>query len=278
MSRKQYSIGEMSKLCNVSKKALRFYEKKGLLSSRRQDFNNYRSYTHEELLRVPVLKYYKQMGFRLEEMRAFVSGEGQVYPAMRAAFEQKIEELQKTQAELARCETSVRDWQKLVREAEFVIANDVRDVTIKYVEGARLLFQEQFFEGDIKSALINLRFMDYVEKTGNAITGPVYIRFSSTIDRMEGKPQAIRIMQQTIEPRGDGERMDFGGCMMASCYHIGALENVRESYEKCLEWIERHGYTAEEGCVERYVSDYWSTSNSDFHVAELLITVRRETQ
>ena len=67
MRKQQYSIGEMSQLCNVSKKALRFYDKIGLISSLRHDYNNYRLYTHDELLMVPVLKYYKQMGFKLDE-------------------------------------------------------------------------------------------------------------------------------------------------------------------------------------------------------------------
>ena len=53
--KQQYSIGELSQLCNVSKKALRFYDKIGLISSLRHDYNNYRMYTHDELLLVPVL-------------------------------------------------------------------------------------------------------------------------------------------------------------------------------------------------------------------------------
>lgn len=60
MHKQQYSIGEMSRLCNVSKKALRYYDKIGLISSLRHDYNNYRMYTRDELLMAPVLKYYKQ--------------------------------------------------------------------------------------------------------------------------------------------------------------------------------------------------------------------------
>ena len=43
MSKKtHYSIGELSQICNVSKKALRFYDEKGLISSLRHDCNNSR--------------------------------------------------------------------------------------------------------------------------------------------------------------------------------------------------------------------------------------------
>lgn len=277
--KQQYSIGELSQLCNVSKKALRFYDKIGLISSLRHDYNNYRMYTHDELLLVPVLKYYKQMGFKLDEMRRFISGRhGNVYSALRAAFEQKLEELHKAQIELKRCEESVRDWQNLIREAELVITENVREPAVKYVEKAHLLFQEQPFDGDIKSAIINLDFMNYVEKTSNAITGPVYIHFSSTQDRIEGKPQNMRIMQQVLEPCGSGGRVDFGGCMMASCYHIGSPENIHETYRTFLNWIHRHGYSMNDDCYERYVSDYWTTSNSDCHVTELLIKVSRNQQ
>lgn len=275
--KQQYSIGELSQLCNVSKKALRFYDKIGLISSLRHDYNNYRMYTHDELLLVPVLKYYKQMGFKLDEMRTFITGQhGNVYSALRTAFEQKLTELQSAQIELRRCEESVRDWYDMIREAEMVIAEGVREVSVKYIEHARLLFQEQPFNGiDIKSAIINLDFMNYVEKTNNAITGPVHIHFSSLKDRVSGTPQTIRIMQNVLMPCGSGGHVDFGGCMMASCYHIGPLENIRETYQKLTSWILRHGYTMSEDCHERYVSDYWTTSHSGYHVTEILVKVTR---
>lgn len=277
MARKQqYSIGELSQLCNVSKKALRFYDKIGLISSLRHDYNNYRMYTHDELLMVPVLKYYKQMGFKLDEMKEFIVGQnGNVYGSLQSAFEHKLRELQDTQIKLRRCEESVRDWHALIKEAELVIAEGVREVSVKYVEPAQLLYQEQPFEGDIKSAIINIHFMDYVEKTNNEITGPVYINFSSLEDRMANRPQSIRLMQNVLMPCGGGGRVDFGGCMMASCYHIGPHENIRETYDRFISWIHHYGYTPDEDCYERYVTDYWTTSNSDYHVTELLVKVTR---
>lgn len=153
MHKQQYSIGEMSRLCNVSKKALRYYDKIGLISSLRHDYNNYRMYTRDELLMVPVLKYYKQMGFKLDEMKDFITGRnGNAYSSMRSAFEKKTDELQHARRELRRCEECVRDWHSLIKEAEQVAAECVREVSVKYVEQTSLLYQEQAFDGDIKSA------------------------------------------------------------------------------------------------------------------------------
>ncbi|WP_312092394.1 MerR family transcriptional regulator, partial [Aminipila sp.] len=70
-----YSIGEVSKICNISKKALRFYDKIGIISPDKVcDDNNYRYYNRTTLLSLPVIKYYKQMGFKLEEMRELFEG------------------------------------------------------------------------------------------------------------------------------------------------------------------------------------------------------------
>ncbi|MDT2704299.1 MerR family transcriptional regulator [Enterococcus dongliensis] len=67
--KKLLSIGEAADICHVSRKTLRFYEELGLLVP---DYvspqNNYRYYSEETVMLIPILKYYKQMGFRLQEI------------------------------------------------------------------------------------------------------------------------------------------------------------------------------------------------------------------
>ena len=92
---------------------------------------------------------------------------------------------------------------------------------------------------------------------------------------MEGLAQPVRIMQKTLPPFTEAGLTSFGGCMMASCYHIGDIERIGETYERLNAWIERHEYKAAEDCFERYVTDYWTTSNSATHVTEVLVKVDR---
>ena len=73
---KLYSIGEVSSICNISKKALRFYDKIHIISPDYiSEENKYRYYNRRTLLLVPVIKYYKQMGFKLEEMKEVLESE-----------------------------------------------------------------------------------------------------------------------------------------------------------------------------------------------------------
>ncbi|MCG8472363.1 MAG: MerR family transcriptional regulator [Desulfobacterales bacterium] len=270
----QYSIGEVSQICNVSKKALRHYDKMGLINSERSYTNNYRYYSDASLLAVPVIKYYKQMGFKLEEMREFIEGDN-VYKALKRSFSSKIDELTKAQEETRRMFVSVRDWYDLINEAEMVIDHNINEVAVKYVEAGDFLFQDQVYDNDIKASIINIQFTNYVELVGNEITGPVMIHFSSAKDRMEQNPQNIRVMQRTLMECKRHEKVCFGGQMMISCYHIGCHSTIGETYEKMCRWARKHNYVVGDDAFERYVTDYWTTTNRALHVTEVLMDVSR---
>jgi DNA-binding transcriptional MerR regulator len=274
----KYSIGDVSQICNISKKALRYYDKIGLITSQRQDYNNYRYYTHESLLAVPVIKYYKQMGFKLDEMREFIEGStANDYRAIRNSFLSKIQELEKEQEEIRRKHKSVKDWYDLILEAEMVIDNNIQEVSIKYIEPSRYLFLNQTYDTNIKAAIINIDFTNYVESLNNEITGPVILNFSSHAARMKDKEQPVRILQKTLMPCHDEYTTDMGGHMMAACYHIGPHEDIAETYKKIRRWARQHGYTLGDESYERYVTDYWTTRNSAKFVTEIMIKASRQT-
>ncbi|WP_432738154.1 MerR family transcriptional regulator [Maridesulfovibrio sp. FT414] len=275
--KERYFIGDMSKICNISKKALRYYDQINLIPSHRHDYNNYRYYTRESLLAVPVIKYYKQMGFTLEEMKEFIEGSGSnVFKSIQRSFRAKLRELEEEQEKIRRKHVSVNDWYELIREAEMVIDNSITEVSVKYVETQSLLFQDQMFKNDIKSSIINLEFTQHVEDVNNEITGPVIIRFSSYKDRIENRDQNIKMLQKTIVPCDEEHSYRFGGEMMLSCYHLGAHEDIHKTYMKMERWAGNNGYLLTDISFERYVTDYWTTRNTAKFVTEVLIKATRQ--
>ena len=272
----RYSIGEMSKICNISKKALRYYDQINLISSQRQDYNNYRYYTLKSLLTVPVIKFYKQMGFKLDEMRSFIEGDSKnIYRNIQKSFLAKIEELEQEQETLRRKHISVKDWYELIQEAELVIENGICEVSMKYLDPVDVLFHKQHFENDIEASIINIDFTNYVEELGNEITGPVLHHFSSHTKRVSNTAQPIRVLQRALMPVPDEACTKFGGFMVASCYHIGPHDNINETYNKIFRWAHKHDYVLEDDCYERYVTDYWTTKKSSKFVTEVIIKAQR---
>ncbi|KEI06360.1 MerR family transcriptional regulator [Clostridium botulinum] len=275
MEEELYSIGRVGEICNITKKALRYYDKMHILSPDKvADENGYRYYSKRTLLSVPMIKYYKQSGFKLEEMKTFLKGT--TYDFFHRSFKKKIHELKELQKEINLKIRSVEDWDNLIVEAQMVIENKVCDVSVKYIDNRTLIFLDQNFQYDYMDSIINIEFTNYIESINNAITGPVIIRFPSFEEKMNGKCKKITIMQQTILKCKEELSTEFGGCMVVSCYHIGPHETINETYKKIKEWIKNHGYICSKESYERYVTDYWTTKNASKFVTEILIKIRRE--
>lgn len=269
-----YSIGEVSKICNVSKKALRFYDKINIISPDYiSEENKYRYYNKETMLFVPVIKYFKQMGFKLEEMKEFL--ESDTYEVHEKGFRRKIDELKQLKENINVSYTSVSDWYDLILEAESVIENNVTEVSVKYIESLTVCYVEQEFTHNYMESIINIEWTNYLEKIGHAITGPVHIVFQNVKEKMENKNTKVFIFQKGAKEIENSSTITVGGKMMLSAYHIGPHNKINETYEKIFKWADAHGYKCGNSSIERYVTDYWTIRKSEDFVTEILVDISK---
>ena len=67
MGQREYLIGDIARMSGISRDTIRFYEKKGLITSHKRA-NGYRYYTEEELIHLYGILYRRQMNFSLESV------------------------------------------------------------------------------------------------------------------------------------------------------------------------------------------------------------------
>lgn len=174
---KLYTIGEVSRLCNISTKALRFYDKIGMIPPDKISESGYRYYSQDTILSIPIVKYYKQMGFRLEEMQGLVNGEN--YYVVEGSFHNKINELWDQENSIHNSYVSVKDWYELLQEAKEVRYSNVQEVGMRYVAVENLCYMDQDFAYRYMDSIINIPWVNYLEQINNEITGPVILEFPS---------------------------------------------------------------------------------------------------
>lgn len=278
IEKEYYTIGEVSKICNISAKALRYYDQIGIISP---DFineeNGYRYYCKETLLNVPVLKYYKQLGFKLEQMKDLLSGNA--YHVVRHSLHNKIDELKAEEQELHDSLISVQDWFELVQEAQLVANNQIRDISVKYMPEMTYCYMDQEFRYDYMDSIINIPWTNYLEAHNEKITGPVILSFDSFEEKAEGKSRSCRIIQKAVRPNSESPiQIREGAQMVASIYYIGNFENIDQEYARIREWAKLRGYVCEGKCYERYVVDYWTTRNQKDFVTEIMVPLRKKSE
>jgi len=68
----QVTIGGLSTATGVKIETIRYYERAGLISPPLRTGGNYRSYAPEDVARLRFIKRTRDLGFRLEEVRALL--------------------------------------------------------------------------------------------------------------------------------------------------------------------------------------------------------------
>ena len=75
-----YQIGEFSKICQVSVKTLRYYDRIGILRPSEVDrFTGYRYYNHDQLARMLLIQKLKRYGFSLDEIQPLLSCDSKTF-------------------------------------------------------------------------------------------------------------------------------------------------------------------------------------------------------
>jgi DNA-binding transcriptional MerR regulator/effector-binding domain-containing protein len=271
-----YTIGEAAKLCNVSRKTLRFYEELDIL---KPDVicskNGYRYYSEHSLGKISVIKYYKQMGFKLNEIGNVY--QPNQYAALEKNFTTKLTDLKKEAALIHEKYTATSDWFDLIKEGNVVQQNNIQTVNVKYLDKQKLYCLDQPFHYDYCESILNVPWVKHLEKHQTSITGAVILEFHSHREKANGSITHAQIMQKPVTNFDSSmETTYFGGELVISTYHIGTLRNISKSYQRITDWAKKNGYTCGEHCYERYVIDYWSTHDESKFVTEILIPARKK--
>ena len=218
-----FKIGEFSKLSMLTIKALRFYEKEGLLIPACVDeWSGYRFYEASQLETAATIKALRQLDFSVEEIKAHLSG-----VPLQDALRTKRLELQQKRAELG-ARISIINY--LMEESEMKYQAVIKDINecIVYSEDRVLERYSDVTMLVLESAQECLRLNPGIE-----CTKPDY-GFCEYLDG-EHKDTNMRVRySQAVTKMGIGnERISFRvlPATKAICiYHKGAYDRLGEAY------------------------------------------------
>ncbi len=108
-------INEVEALVGITKKNIRFYEEKGLLSPRRNSENGYRDYGEAEVETLKQIKLMRKLGVPIEDIRKMLEGGQTVGDGMRRHLVTLERERQNIDEAVRLC-TLLRDRQELLGE------------------------------------------------------------------------------------------------------------------------------------------------------------------
>lgn len=273
-----YQIGEVSKIGGISQRTLRHYDELGLMQPDLVGDNGYRYYSLQTMLKIPVINYLKMMGLSLEEIASMMQHSS--LRQARSLLTKHLEECDEQARLLAEKREAIVEWSELVDEANMVLRAKPKNVNVKYLPRQELLGLQTRFSGSFAESIVSLEFASYVQDIDNAIAGPVILRFPSVEDAVaaaaDGSECDVWLLQKPIRPINPNDAFVCPEGMYLSTYHVGPFEKLGEAYGRLLDFAQENDYKIAGPAVERFVSDYWTTYNSDLFVAEVLLLTETE--
>lgn len=268
-----YRIGEVSQIGGLSQRALRHYDEMKLIEPDVIGENNYRYYSRRTMLKIPVINYLKKMGLSLEEIVDVFDCTD--FSHIRSSFREHREECARAARELNERLQIIDDWSELVEEASFVLNSCPLAVNTKFLSCEDLLRMPYHFTGDYAEATINLEFTAFVEQVDNVISGPVVMRrdFDGDGPADPCAPCETAILQRALRPIDPKHLFTRPRGLYLSTYHSGAFEKIDVAYRRLQAYAQQNGLKTCGCSYERFVTDYWTTYDTDLFVTEVLMPI-----
>lgn len=264
-----YRIGEFSELSKTTIKALRYYEKEGLLIPSYVDkYTGYRFYETSQLPELAKIISLRQMGLSINNIKSILDGAN-----LETILKQRKKELE--------TEISLSNSQLLQINNLLEGKNMEREVIVKYLPSYTVYYKEGVIKDFSEIVKFILQSAEECKSTNPEIkcVEPDYCYVSYLDGEYKEKDIKIRYAQAVMEMGVPNETIKFEELkpIKAACiYHKGVYDNLRESYSYLINWVEKNGYEIIEPIRERYIDGMWNKENEEEWLTEIQIPVRKK--
>ncbi|KAA0686124.1 MULTISPECIES: MerR family transcriptional regulator [Azospirillum] len=120
------SIGDLGKATGTKAETIRFYEKVGILPEPARTSGNYRSYSEEHVRRLTFVRKARNLGFRLETVRALLDFADQPDRPCVEVDKLVIEQLHEVERKLADLERLRKELARMIQQCHGGPVSDCR--------------------------------------------------------------------------------------------------------------------------------------------------------
>jgi len=259
-------IGEFSKLSHLTVKALRFYEKEGILMPAAIDeWTGYRYYETSQLNKAAAIKAYRQLDLSIEEIKAIFSG-ADVKPILSEKADTLIAEKKRIDALLSVIKSILEEDKMNYQVTEKIIP----ETTVYYAETTLKKYQDSMDwiptlgkecakrNPGLKCAEPPYEFCEYLD--GEYKETDIKIRYNEAVTGAGTESETIKF--RTLPKT-----------KVLSVYHRGAYDKIGEAYSFIMKYAESNGYKTSGLARESYIDGIWNKESVDEWLTEIQLPV-----
>ncbi|MDV4151445.1 MerR family transcriptional regulator [Clostridium sp. AL.422] len=270
------SIGDFSKICNVSTKTLRYYAEIGLiLPNEINNENGYRYYSIGQLETMLFIKRLKAYNFSLEQIKAIIQSEELQDEKLYLSLIEKKKEIDKQVQELNLISEELNNDISNLKQGKSIMSY-MEDLDVKLVEVApmnllyiRKMVQKHEFVDEYGNCFNKL--FKKINEDKLTITNPPMVLFHSSEYSPFGLDTefAIPIKECIKGTRG------FNPGLCLKTVLKGPYSDLSSVYVKQIEYAEKEGYVCKDALFEVYVNDPTMVESENDIITEIYYPVKK---
>lgn len=272
------SIGEFSKVCEVSTKTLRYYDEIGLINPDEIDpENGYRYYSIRQLKKMLLINRLKSYHFSLEEIKAILElEETQSEEKLMFTLNRKRREIQE---KLTAFEYTLKQMSNdlLNLEKGISIMSYLDNIEVQLVEtkAINILYLRQMLSSNDYALGYGKYFSKLYEKIATEkltlLGTPMTIYHSPEYNPAGNDTEFAIPIEETVK----GTR-DLPGGLCAKSVLKGSYPELTSVYARLREWVENEGYELKKPPYEIYLIDPNQATVPEDLVTEVYFPVKKK--
>lgn len=270
-----YTIGKVSKLCNIPIRTLHYYNDIGLLTPGKVDpFTNYRYYSREQLSDINIIKHFKKAGFSLKEIQQLIERKNLDYNEQ--MIKSKCQEIEKMISDLTILKNRLMLYIGATIPKDLINTDtphiEIREIPVSVVAYLR-------YTGVFSPEEFSLRFLklsNIIEQNNLPMAGTLMAIYYDDYRNFDYSNADIEVCTKVAESEvKEGITRKFGGFLAAVVMHYGSYKTMNHTYAKTLDWLEKNGFSYVGGAIENYIIDLVSTVYEDDYVTEIILPIKK---
>ncbi len=282
---KQYSVKEVMKICNVTRRELFYWEDRGLINAVRNSENNYRSYTQEEIFKVCFIKECRSADFEFDLIRMML--EDNSMPTLRLVLDRAMSTARKDLNDSYHKYIYRVERYNAMREASYIIDSDwnKRDIELVTIPDKYIVYHDfsgGFFDDILQYRIQYAQLDRIIQKYRFTKLSSRITCFMGHFDTEKGlideEAHPIRSFFQVAETTSDCPNfMLMGGTDALMIKHTGDYnEDLADTYYTLVQFAREKGYVLIGVSIEELLLDEsFSYINRDNWATKIYMPIKR---
>lgn len=286
-----YTIGEVSEICDIPVKTLRYYDKiKLIVPEHRNQESNYRYYTKAQMITIFIMKNLKRIGFSLKEIKDIISNNET--KIIEKNIKMKLVQMQMEIEEMNQRYIEGKNFLKRLQKGiDILVQHDssisssccdkVNSIEVEEIPEINLIYNIKLMK-NYKNYEVSLdRWIETLSQANRKklkISGSVFVTYhdENILDKFLSKDCNVEFAVQVEEFMEDDNFRKFGGFKAATAIHVGKYEDILNTYVKIIRWINQNNYKITGYATEEFIISPIDVENENEHITKIIVPIENE--